>query len=430
MGSILADRWGFPSPSAGGDERVWKDGQMSRFTPFRGLRFDTATASLADLTAPPYDVIDDADRVVLAARHAHNAVHVDLPVDTDGVDRYTVAARLFEQWQDDGVLVRDESPAFYGYRMSFTDPTGRTRRTTGVLGSLLLSEPGEGHILPHEQTTPKAKSDRLEMLRACRANLSPIWGLSPTPGLTAAIGEPPPDAASWTDDDGITHTLWVITDPTVHQAITELVDARPVVVADGHHRYETSIQYRNERRAEAADGGGADDAEADAEAAMVYVVELVADELTVLPIHRLVTGVADGVDLAAHLDHHFEVGPEVEATPTLLDEMITGGFLVLVQPDSLRALRPRPGVFDQVRDLDTVRLDTALAGIDHVLDYQHGIDHVVRAVADGRAQAGVLVRPATVAQIAATADGGERMPPKTTFFHPKPKTGLVFRTLD
>src|SRR5690606_22741306 len=103
----------------------------------------------------PYDVIDDDDRAELAARHRYNAVHIDLPVDTDGIDRYTVAARLLDQWQSEGVLRRDPSPVFYGYRMSFVDPAGRTRRTTGVLGSLLLAEPGEGPILPHEHTTPK-----------------------------------------------------------------------------------------------------------------------------------------------------------------------------------------------------------------------------------------------------------------------------------
>ncbi len=379
---------------------------------------------MADLTAPPYDVIDDDDRDRLSGRHEHNAVHIDLPVETDGVDRYTVAAELLNRWQADHVLERDTAPAFYGYRMSFVDPTGRTRRTTGVLGALTLAEPGEGPILPHEHTTPKAKSDRLEMLRACRANLSPIWGLSPTEGLTEAIGEPPVDALTWQDDDAVTHTLWLITDPADQQAITDLVDARPVLIADGHHRFETSVQYRNEVRSQSADGTAGP-----AESALIYMVELVSDELTVLPIHRLLDGLDPSTDLAAALDPFFEIGDAVTDDPALLGQMIDNGFLVLVEPDRMRQLRPRPGAFDHVRDLDTVRLDTALAAVEHEISYQHGIDLVVRAVNEGRAQAGVLVRPVTVDHISATADGGERMPPKTTFFHPKPRTGLVFRTL-
>ncbi|MFP4511567.1 MAG: DUF1015 family protein [Acidimicrobiales bacterium] len=399
---------------------------MPRFSPFPAARYDTSRLDLSTVTSPPYDVIDDVERAGLAARDPANAVHIDLPVETDQLDRYQAARAQLDEWLDSGVLVRETAPAFYGYRMSFVDAAGRTHRSTGVFGALELSGPGEGHLLPHEHTTPKARSDRLDLLRACEANLSAIWGLSPSVGLTAAIGEPEPDAHTWSDDDGIDHTMWVIRDPDQMGAISAAVQANPVVIADGHHRYETSLQYRDERRAASSDGSAGD-----AEAAMFLVVELVADELVVLPIHRLINGL-DTVDgLADRLAAWFEVGEDVDPTPTLLDQMIELGHLVLVEPGRLRALHPRPGAFDHVRDLDTVRLDTALAGIGEVeLSYQHGIDNVVRAVEDRAAQAGVLVRPVTVDQIAATADGGERMPPKTTFFHPKPRTGVVFRVLD
>ena len=398
---------------------------MPRFSPFPGVRY--ATSDLHLVTTPPYDVIDEPERARLAARDPYNAVHIDLPVDRDGLDRYQVAKQLLAGWLDEGVLVRDPFPVLYGYRMSFTDAVGRSHRSTGVLGALELSAPGEGHLLPHEHTTPKAKSDRLEMLRATETNLSAIWGLSPTPGLTAAIGEPGPDAQTWSDDDGIDHTAWVIDAPDRIEAISVAVEANPVVIADGHHRYETSLQYRDERRAASPSRTAGD-----AESAMFLMVELVADELAVLPIHRLVSGLADGVDVAAALNGWFEVGADLDASPTLLDQMIADGHLVLVEAGRMRALVPRLAVFDNLRDLDTVRLDAALeASLDSFeLAYQHGIDNVVAAVDEGRAQVGVLVRPATVAQIAATADGGERMPPKTTFFHPKPRTGVVFRLLD
>lgn len=397
---------------------------MPAFVPFAGIRYDTSDASLADLTAPPYDVIDDAARARLAARHPHNAVHIDLPVETDGVDRYQLAAQTIDRWLAEGVLARDGRPAFYGYRMSFVDSAGRHRHTTGVIGELALSRPGEGGILPHEHTTPKAKSDRLEMLRSCRMNLSCIWGLTPAAGVTAHFGAPSGDDPIWTDDEGVEHALWVIDDPAAVAAISEAIGAHPVVIADGHHRYETSVAYRDERRD--ADGGDA----GPAEATMVFVVELVADELTVHPIHRLLDGLPTDFDLVGALDAWFEVGDAVDLDGSTVDRMVADGALVLVEPDRARALRPRPGAFDDVRDLDTSRVDAALAGLpDHELRYQHGVHEIAAAVTGGAAQYGILVRPATVEAIAATADGGERMPPKTTFFHPKPRTGPVFRGL-
>ncbi|MBK5221484.1 MAG: DUF1015 domain-containing protein [Acidimicrobiia bacterium] len=398
---------------------------MPAFSPFAGIRYDATRASLADLTAPPYDVIDDEQRARLAARHPHNAVHIDLPVDADGVDRYGVAASLLQQWRADGILVDDAAPVFYGYRMSFTDPAGRARHTTGVIGAVELSRPGDGDILPHEHTTPKAKSDRLQMLRSCRANLSCIWGLTPAAGLTALLGDPGDDDPTWTDDDGVEHSLWIIDDSATIDAISMAVAAHPVVIADGHHRFETSVAYRDERRT--ADGGSA----GAAEAAMIYVVELVADELTVLPIHRLLDGLPDGFDLAGALDPWFEVVEPIDLDTRTLDHMIDGGVLVLVEPGGAREMRPRDGAFDGVRDLDTSRVDAALAGVaGHELRYQHGVAEVARAVESGQAAAGILVRPASIEAISATADGGERMPPKTTFFHPKPRTGQVFRSID
>ncbi len=396
---------------------------MPRFTPFPGARYSPGLDP-GTVTAPPYDVIDADERARLAGRHPANAVHVDLPVAPADGDPYVAARERLDEWIDDGTLVRDFEPVFYGYRMTFPGPSGETRRSTGVLGALDLSAPDQGELLPHEYTTPKARSDRLDLLRATEANLSAIWGLSPTHGLTEAIGDPTAGAPSWVDDDGIGHTYWVIDDPDRLASIAAAVAANPIVIADGHHRYETSLQHRDEQRA----SRGGDAGEADA--AMFLVVELVADELTVLPIHRLVD-LADGLDLAGLLSERFEIGEEVELRPELLDQMVGDGFLVLVEPDRARRLVPRPGAFEGLRDLDTVRVDAAIEGAPAIgLTYQHGIDHVAAAVAAGRADAGILVRPVTVEQIGACAEGGERMPPKSTFFHPKPRTGAVYRLLD
>lgn len=395
---------------------------MPRFEPFPGVRYDLAAVAAADVTAPPYDVLDADDRAALVARHPHNVVVVDLPVDGD--DPYGDADRTFRRWLDEGVLVRD-APAFYVYRMSFTDDAGVAHHTTGVVGALELSRPGEGGILPHEQTTKKAKTDRLDLLRATRANLSAVWGLSPAAGLSSLLESDDAPTASWTDDDGVDHAYWVVDDPARVDAIAAAIAAEPVVIADGHHRYETSLAYRDERRA--ADG----DAPSGHDLVMTYVVELVDDELTVLPIHRLISGLPDDLDLAAALEPWFVVEPAPEPTTLTVAALVDRGALCLVGPDGAWWLTPRPEALAGARDLDTSRLDAALADLPpHELVFQHGIDNIATRVGRGDAQWGVLLRPATVAQIVDIAHGGERMPPKTTFFHPKPRTGVVFRTLD
>lgn len=395
---------------------------MPRFQPFLGVRYDRARVRLDDVVAPPYDVIDAALRTDLAARDPHNAVIVDLPDEAEGDGRYGAAGERYRAWQEEGVLVTDPAPSFTVYRMTATGDDGVDIRTTGVIGALDLSPPGTD-ILPHEHTTPKAKTDRLDLLRSCRANLSAIWGLSLRTGLTALLPVEDTPWADIVDEEGVRHTIWVVDDPKACAAIAAAVAEQPIVVADGHHRYETSLAYQGERIA--ADGvAGA------AAATMAYVVELVDDELTVQAIHRLITGLPADIDLPRALATWFEpLGPPPSDQP-ITATMVDTGCLTLVQADGEVLLRPRPEALRESRDLDSSRLDVALAALPgHTVTYQHGVAQVRAAVSDGTAQAGVLLRPATVRQIENTAHGGERMPPKTTFFAPKPKTGLVFRSL-
>jgi uncharacterized protein (DUF1015 family) len=412
------------APAGGGDGTadVCHDVPVPRFEPFRGLRYDAREVALVDVTAPPYDVIDDRQRAELAAEE-RNIVRIDLPVDEGGVDRYEVAARLLRDWQDDGTFVVDDEPTFTIYRMSFVDEAGRTRHTTGVIGALELWPPGSGQILPHEHTTPKAKSDRLDMLRSCRANLSAIWGLSLARGLTDLLPTDAEPDAEWTDPDGVTHTVWVSRDPDRNGRIAAMVLDQPIVIADGHHRYETSLQHRDERRVLDGPGTAAD-------LTMCLVVELVEDELTVQPIHRLVTGLPDGASLPVLLTEHFDVEPTDAFGADAVARLVEAGALGLVDATGTFLLRPKAGAFADDVVLDTVRLDLAREALPgHELSYQHGVANVVDAVAEGRAQAAVLMRPATVPQIQDIAHGGERMPPKTTFFAPKPATGVVIRPL-
>ena len=394
---------------------------MPRFEPFRAIHYDLGAIDPAAVTAPPYDVISPDDRVALCDRSPANVVRIDLPI--DGTDPYAEAASLFATWRAEGVLVTDEAPSFTVYRMEAPDEDGVVRHTTGVIGAMELSRPGEGGILPHEFTTPKAKSDRLDLLRSTRANLSAVWGLSPARGLTELLTVDDAPICRF-EADGVTHTLWRIDDPSRVNAIRAAIGDHPIVIADGHHRYETSLAYRDERRTVDGHGGAAD-------AVMTFVVELVDDELLVAPIHRLLSDLPEDFDLLGALGASFEIEPFEMTGIATVRRLQDAGVLALVLPDGAWMLRPRPEVMTGVRDLDSSRLDRALESFPtHTLRFQHGVTNVRDAVDRGEAQAGVLLRPVTVEQIVAIADGGERMPPKSTFFFPKPRTGLIFRSID
>ncbi len=402
---------------------------MPAFSPFRSLRYDPARFAPEDVTAPPYDVLSADDRSALVAKNPHNAVLIDLPTEDDGDDRYAAAGHRLQGWTAEGVLALDAAPEFTAYRMTTTDDLGNLVATLGVLGALTLSRPDEGEILPHEHTTPKAKSDRLDLLRGTRANLSAIWGLSLAHGLSALLEVNRPPFQSWMDEDGTLHETWRISDPAQLAAISESIGSQPLVIADGHHRYETSLAYRDERRA--ADGTGGE-----ADATLCYVVELSDEQLTVRPIHRLVHGFAD-LDLAealASLPGSALAGTataeEVSDGRVLLQMRDHGAVAVVGRDGSAVLVSLDPSAYPNVDDLDSARLAAALDRVGpHGLTYQHGTDRAQGAVADGTADWAVLIGPVTVAAIEANAHSGKRMPPKSTFFYPKPRTGIVFRPL-
>jgi uncharacterized protein (DUF1015 family) len=396
---------------------------VPRFEPFAGLRYDPSAVDLDAVIAPPYDVIGPDEHSRLEGRSPYNSVRVELPRDEVGRDRYQAAHHLLTEWQAAGVVLTDDTPSFYVYRMGFHDDDGRPRQTSGVIGALGLAVPGEGDVLPHERTMSKPKDDRLNLLRACQANLSPIWGLSLVEGMSALCELPGPPDARATDDEGVHHRLWRVTQQGIIDAISEAVSSAPVVIADGHHRFETSLAYQAERRAATGDIPGAYDL------VMAYVVELSEEQLSVRPIHRLLSGLPPDTELVDALAPFFEVFETDGPIDTLTTHMADAGALGLVTPAGTWLLRPLPATdVAAEHDLDSSRLDVALAGLPaHDVTYQHGWDHVAAAVEKGDAQAAVLLRPATVAQISHAGHHRLRMPPKTTFFHPKPRTGLVFR---
>jgi uncharacterized protein (DUF1015 family) len=393
---------------------------VPRFTPFAALRY--SASSIDDLIAPPYDVLSPGDLDELNAANDHNITHVDVPRESDGPDRYEVAAATMRQWIDEGVLTADPTPTFTIYRMRFTDATGADRDIVGVLGGLEVVDEGAGGVLPHERVTPKASTDRLDLTRATRANLSPVWGLSLATGLTELLTAPAEPMASVTVD-GVEHIVERVSDPVRIDAIAAALASDDVLIADGHHRYGISRTYRDERRADSDGSAGP------AEDTLAFVSELVAEQLSVEAIHRLYDGVALD-DLRSALDERFDRSPAGEVSTSTLSTMESRGVLCLVCPDGTGEwLAPRPGAFDDLRSLDGLWLEDTLAGVGHGVSYQHGVDLVVDSVRSGDAVAAILIRPVSVAEIERTAREGLLMPPKSTFFTPKLRTGLVIRSV-
>jgi uncharacterized protein (DUF1015 family) len=392
-------------------------GLVPEFLPFRAVRY--AADDLAPLVAPPYDVLSDADIDDLQAGSDHNITRIDVP--RGGDDRYQRAAELLQEWRREGVLVADDVPSFTIYRMRFTDESGTARDIAGVLGGLEITDEGAGGVLPHERTTPKASTDRLDLTRATRANLSPVWGLSLASGLTALLAEPG-EPVGRVVEGGVEHIVERVTDVHRIADIQKVLDADDVLIADGHHRYSISRTYRDDVRLATGDRT------TPAEQTLAFVNELVAEQLSVDAIHRLYADVTLE-ELRAALARSFRLTELGRPSAQTLAEMRTEGFLVLVGPDAAWRLDPLPGRFDGVRALDGAWLETALADVPLTVTYQHGLVEAVAEVDAGRVAAAVLIRPVSLAEIERTAREGLLMPPKSTFFTPKLKTGFVLRSL-
>jgi uncharacterized protein (DUF1015 family) len=386
---------------------------VPRFEPFSAVRYTQTGEPLDLLVAPPYDVLSAEERDAYAARSPHNIVHVDVPA--GGRDRYVGAAALLRRWIADGVLVADAEPSFTIYRMRFTDATGAARDLAGVIGALDVVDDGAGGVLPHEHTTPKASTDRLDLTRATRANLSPVWGLSLASGLSGLLAEPGEPLGEVTVD-GVVHRVERVDGVDRLAEIGAAVAGNDVLIADGHHRYGVARSYRDEVRSQSA------------ELTLAFVGELVGEQLSVEAIHRLYAGVTYD-DVATALARSFDLAPMDAPTPATLAAMEAGGFLVLVGPQEAARLTPKPGAFEGIRAIDGAWLEHALGQLPAEVAYQHGLAETVAAVARGDAAAGVLIRPVSVAEIQRTAREGLLMPPKSTFFTPKLRTGFVIRQL-
>lgn len=394
---------------------------VPRFEPFTALRFNSSLP-LSEVAAPPYDVLSDADVDALLARNRHNIVAIDVPRDADGPRRYDLAGARLDEWVADGTLIRDDTPSFTIYRMRFTDETGAQRETVGVLGALEVVDEGADGVLPHERTTPKAKTDRLDLTRATNSNLSPVWGLSLTAGLTDLLTEPGEPVGSMRDDEGVVHAVERVTDPQRVADIASAVGANPVLIADGHHRYAISRTFRDEVRVLSGN-------DTSAELTLTYVAELVADQLSIDAIHRLYHGV-EADQLLEILGASFDLAEAGVVTPAFAAEVVSREALCLVRADGTGVwLTPRAAAFEGVRSLDGALLEHALRDHDLDVSYQHGVQQVVDRLASENSLVGILIRPTGIDEIRRTATERLLMPPKSTFFTPKLRTGLVLRPL-
>ena len=397
---------------------------MPRFLPFRALRY-APSIDLSKTCAPPYDVLNDNDRSKLVTQHEHNIVNVDLPIaSSTQPDAYLAAAENLSGWIQSGVLVRDESPSFTLYRMQFRDTLGNQRNIVGVLGGLEVVDEGAGDVLPHERTTPKAKTDRLDLTRATDANLSPVWGLSLAPGLSEILKAPAEVVGSYVDDQAVTHTVERVSDPSRIASITQCIAQHPVIIADGHHRYAISRTYRDETRLRTHS------ISTDAEQTLTFVNELIDEQLSVAAIHRLYTDVS-ATALLETLASSFTITDAPPIGASTLATMDKDNCLCFIDSDlNTKWLTPRADAFDGIRSLDSARLEHALRDLAHTVSFQHGVAEVVEALSHQQANAAILIRPVSVAEIKRTATEGILMPPKSTFFTPKLRTGFVIRELN
>jgi uncharacterized protein (DUF1015 family) len=416
---------------------------MADVQPLHALHYDQAVAGpLQDLATPPYDVIDPAQRAALAARSPYNAVHVDLP--EGGDDVYATAAAILARWRAEGGLVADDAPAIWALVQDYTGPDGRALTRRGLFARVRVEEYGAGRVRPHERTHPGPKEDRLRLTRATHANLSPIFALYDDPaGAAWAAVAPFLDAEPYgtvVDADGTHNRLWRIADPAAIAAVQAALAPSELLIADGHHRYETARVFAAEP-----------DAPAGADHVLMCLVALQDDGLTVFPTHRLVkeTTPEQRAALAAAIRRDFDVAEidEADLRPPDGDGPLTLGYLDADGPrrltlkDQSIADAALDGLPDAYRRLDTAVLEALLLtgpleltedDISHLhrFGYSRTDEEAVELVRSGAFDLAFFLRASPVQQVRDVAATGVNMPPKSTFFFPKVPTGLLFNPLD
>jgi uncharacterized protein (DUF1015 family) len=431
---------------------------MPIIQPFRGWQYEMGrVGALSDVVAPPYDVIDTELQEALYNRHVNNVIRLELNKEEPGDNeqsRYQRAARLLKDWQQEGVLRAATTPALYVYHQNYA-VDGHTYTRKGVLARVRLEPFGTGSIFPHEETLPGPKADRLRLMHATAMNISPVFGLYPDPERTVqqkldeAVARTPPLEA--TDHLGTVNHLWTLVDQHLLAEVQSLLHARPVFIADGHHRYETALKYREERRAKGEDIGP----DAPCNFILMMLVGMSDPGLLVLPTHRLISGLPalTAAQLRQILEPHFEVESVGTGTQGMqdcwvlvaADEQNLIGFGTVSDGTWQTARLRNTALMDQlaadhspawrslaVSRLHVIVLNKLLAEATQqkpTCQYVHSLPEVRTFMEQRQGQVAALVPSATKEHVAEIAGGLEKMPPKSTYFYPKLLTGLVFHSL-
>lgn len=435
---------------------------MAHIRSFSAIHFDKSRfPDLSPLIAPPFDVLDAAQKTALQASHPNNIVNIDLPhlppKAAGPADVYQRSAHTLRAWLDAGILVKESRTAFYPYMQSY-DHAGRNVHRRGFFALVRLSPFGQGQVVPHEKTYKGAIEDRFELMRATNAQLSPIFGLFNDRGnevtnlLYKNLGRPDFHAAV----DGVKHDLWKVSDHQLENQVSDMMAAHPVFIADGHHRYTTALAYQEELIRQ--NGGKPLPANHPANFCMFVLVSMNDDGLLVWPTHRLIGGLQhfDADAFAAAIAPHFTmtpapVGPDQIAhyVEHLLPQQGLHTFglydgrtkklyqLKLTSPDLLKALEP--GQSDAWRKLDVAILQRYL--LDEVLQprfaapaeltkaYVSYADQIIPSTDGERNQIALILQSTPVHALEELGKHNEVMPQKSTYFYPKLATGLLVNPL-
>ena len=421
---------------------------LAELKPFKALRFTEKAGDISELCCPPYDIIDDTRRREYLAKNEHNIIRLELP--RDGEDYYAEASKVLHSFLSEGILAEDDCDSFYIYGERFS-VDGKEYEFKGIIGRVKIEEFSKGVVLPHEETLSKAKEDRFRLMQATMCNFSQIYSLyKDENGETSAdierlsVDEP---VVRFTDDDGVTHSLWRVTDKADCDRISAEFANRKLYIADGHHRYETALNFRNYLR----ETGAADIGE-QCDYVMMMLVAMESSGLVVFPTHRIVRGIKDfdknkvlevcgdcfsisektGIN-----DMESLLKAEYAAGRTSFAYYIGGGkwyMMTLNSGDLLDKMCPEYS--DALKNLDVNVLHKLVLersfGIDKEnmsnqknLSYTRDINEAVSLVDGGQADCCFIMNPTRVSEISDVAAAGEKMPQKSTYFYPKLITGLV-----
>ena len=423
---------------------------MAQLKPFKALRYTDKAGKIGEICCPPYDIISEEQRLDYIKKNEHNIIRLELPKESE--NPYKTASDILNKWLNDGILKKDDEPAFYIYGESF-EVNGKNYSFKGIIGRVKLEEFEKGIVLPHENTLSKAKADRFELMKATNCNFSQIYSLyidkeGTTPNLINSVTTDAPDK-TFTDSDGVAHSLWICTDKTVCDEITNQFKDRKLYIADGHHRYETGINYRNychENKINEDDG---------CDNIMMMLVDMENPGLVVLPTHRVVFGIEnfDFDRISKDATEYFDI--EKVASYSLLKEKMDEGFENNIKVFGcytsgeyyLFTLKAKISEIKELADMDTSlsNLDVTVLhslilekylGIDKEnmakqinLSYTRDADEGIDSVNKG-SNACFFLNSTRISEIADVASAGEKMPQKSTYFYPKLITGLVMNQLN